>query len=106
MVTLIFKQPDGTQQSVQAPEGLSIMEVAIKHNINGIEADCGGGCSCATCHVYIDNAYQEKTGTALPAEEDMLDFAFDVRPQSRLSCQVRITSDMDNIVIQIPDTQV
>jgi ferredoxin, 2Fe-2S len=106
MVTLIFKQPDGTQQSVQAPEGLSIMEVAIKHNINGIEADCGGGCSCATCHVYIDNAYQEKTGTASPAEEDMLDFAFDVRPQSRLSCQVRITSDMDNIVIQIPDTQV
>jgi len=106
MVTLIFQQPDGTQQSVQAPEGLSIMEAAIKHNINGIEADCGGGCSCATCHVYIDTALQEITGTARPAEEDMLDFAFDVRPQSRLSCQVRITAAMENIVIQIPDKQI
>ena len=106
MVKIIFKQPNGTQQLVQIAEGLSVMEAAIKHNINGIEADCGGGCSCATCHVYIDTLYQDKTGTASPAEEDMLDFAFDVRPQSRLSCQVRITADMENLIVQIPDKQV
>lgn len=106
MVTIIFKQPDGTEQSVQIAEGLSIMEAAIKHNINGIEADCGGGCSCATCHVYIDKSFHEITGKTSPAEEDMLDFAFDVRPESRLSCQIRITSDMDNIIVHIPEKQV
>lgn len=106
MVTIIFKQPDGTEQPVQIAEGLSVMEAAIKHNIDGIEADCGGGCSCATCHVYIDTKYQDKTGIASPAEDDMLDFAFDVRPQSRLSCQVRVTADMDNLIINIPEKQV
>ncbi len=106
MVTIIFKQPDGTQQAVNIAEGLSVMEAAVKHNINGIEADCGGGCSCATCHVYIDKTCLDKTGTASPAEEDMLDFAFDVRPESRLSCQVRITSDMENIIVHIPEKQV
>ena len=106
MVTIIFKQPDGTEHPVQISEGLSVMEAAIKHNIDGIEADCGGGCSCATCHIYIDKLYHTTTGTPSPAEEDMLDFAFDVRPESRLSCQVRITSDMENLVIQIPEKQV
>lgn len=105
MVTLIFKQPDGTENIVDIAEGLSVMEAAIKHNINGIEADCGGGCSCATCHVYIDTSYQSTTGTASSAEEDMLDFAFDVRPESRLSCQIRVTSAMNNLVIHIPEKQ-
>ncbi len=106
MVTIIFKHPNGEEQSVQIAEGLSVMEAAIKHNIDGIDADCGGGCSCATCHVYIDKMYQEKIGTTSPAEEDMLDFAFDVRPESRLSCQVRVTADMDNLIVHIPEKQV
>jgi len=105
MVNITFKHPDGKLEAVEIAEGLSIMEAAIKHDIDGIEADCGGGCSCATCHVYIDQAYQDKTGAPSAAEEDMLDFAFDVRPQSRLSCQVRITADMNDLVVQIPDKQ-
>ncbi len=106
MVQIIFKQPSGDMQTIDIPEGLSLMEGAIKHNISGIEADCGGGCSCATCHVYINISDQDKTGTASAAEEDMLDFAFDVRPESRLSCQVRVTPAMDNLVVQIPDKQI
>jgi 2Fe-2S ferredoxin len=106
MVNIIFKQSDGTQNIVDIAEGLSIMEAAIKHNIDGIEADCGGGCSCATCHVYIDNTFTDKTGLPSNAEEDMLDFAFDVRPNSRLSCQVRVTNEMNNIIVHIPNKQI
>lgn len=106
MVNIIFKQQNGIQQIVDIPEGLSIMEAAIKHSIDGIDADCGGGCSCATCHVYIDADFTDKTGQASSAEEDMLDFAFDVRANSRLSCQIRVTNDMNNIIIHVPGKQV
>jgi len=105
MVKIIFKQPNGTEQSVNSAEGLSVMEAALQNNIQGIEADCGGGCSCATCHIYIDETYHKQTGQPSVAEEDMLDFAFDVRPTSRLSCQVRITQEMDNLIVHIPEKQ-
>ena len=67
------------------------METAIKNGVPGIEAECGGACACATCHVYVDEAWRAKAGEAAPMEQDMLDFAYDVRPNSRLSCQIKVT---------------
>ena len=75
---------------VEAENGSTVMENAIKNGIPGIEAECGGACACATCHVYVDEAWREKTGEPSPMEEDMLDFGFEVKPNSRLSCQIKV----------------
>ena len=80
MAKITFIQPDGTEQTVEAQSGMTVMEAAKKNLIDGIEAECGGACACATCHVYVDEAWREKTGGPSEMEEDMLDFAFDVRP--------------------------
>src|SRR4051812_34484425 len=87
MVKITFIDSFGSAQTVDAETGSTVMETAIKNSIPGIEAECGGACACSTCHVYIDEAWTAKTGEPSPMEEDMLDFAFDVRPTSRLSCQ-------------------
>ncbi len=84
---------------------MTVMETARKHLIEGIEAECGGACACATCHVYVDEAWQQKVGGANEMEEDMLDFAFDVRPSSRLSCQIKVTDDLDGLVVRVPEKQ-
>ena len=81
------------------------MEVALQNGVPGIDADCGGACACATCHVYVDKSWVEKTGEAEQMEQDMLDFAFDVTEQSRLSCQVKVTDDLDGIIINLPEKQ-
>ena len=91
MVKIVFIQPDGTQQTVDATVGNTVMEAAKINDVPGIEAECGGACACATCHVYVDDAWREKTGKPDDMEEDMLDFAFDVREASRLSCQIKVT---------------
>ncbi len=82
------------------------MEAAIAHNVPGIVAECGGACSCATCHVYVEDEWTERVGGPSEMEEDMLDFAFDVRPTSRLSCQIRLTDEMDGLVLHVPEEQV
>lgn len=81
------------------------MENAIKNSVPGIEAECGGACACATCHVYVDEAWTGKTGSAEAMEEDMLDFAFDLQPNSRLSCQIKVTDDLDGLVVRVPEKQ-
>jgi 2Fe-2S ferredoxin len=81
------------------------METAIKNGIPGIEAECGGACSCSTCHVYVGEGWREATGEPAPMEEDMLDFAVDVRPNSRLSCQIKITEALDGLVVTTPERQ-
>jgi 2Fe-2S ferredoxin len=81
------------------------MEVAVRNGVPGIEAECGGACACATCHVYVDEAWVGKTGHAEPMEEDMLDFAFDVRPNSRLSCQIRVRDELDGLTVRTPARQ-
>ncbi len=81
------------------------METAIKNAVPGIEAECGGACACATCHAYVADEWSEKVGSPEPMEEDMLDFAYDVRPTSRLSCQIRISSDLDGLVVTVPERQ-
>jgi len=105
MVKLIFVQPDGTRQEVEATAGNTVMEAAKLNNVPGIEAECGGACACATCHVYIDEEWREKSGAPSEMEEDMLDFAFDVREESRLSCQIKVTDDLDGMTMRIPEKQ-
>jgi ferredoxin, 2Fe-2S len=105
MAKITFVQPDGSKQTVTADAGMTVMEAAKRDVIGGIEAECGGACACATCHVYIDKAWSEKTGKPAAMEEDMLDFAFDVRPESRLACQIKVTDAMDGLVVQVPAKQ-
>lgn len=105
MAKITFIQPDGSKQVIDGEVGLTVMEVAKKALVAGIEAECGGACSCATCHVYVDDAWREKVGKPAEMEEDMLDFAFDVRESSRLSCQIKVTQDLDGLVVRVPDKQ-
>jgi 2Fe-2S ferredoxin len=81
------------------------MEAAIKNGVPGIEAECGGACACATCHVYIEPDWQEKVGPPSSMEEDMLDFAFDVRPNSRLACQIQVKAELDGLTVRTPEKQ-
>ncbi|MCB1526180.1 MAG: 2Fe-2S iron-sulfur cluster binding domain-containing protein [Hyphomicrobiaceae bacterium] len=105
MAKITFIQPDGTSNVVEAEPGVTVMEAAKLNEIPGIEAECGGACACATCHVYVDEAWRDKTGKPAEMEEDMLDFAFDVRDESRLSCQIKVTEDLDGLVLRVPAKQ-
>ncbi|MEL6297422.1 MAG: 2Fe-2S iron-sulfur cluster-binding protein [Pseudomonadota bacterium] len=105
MAKITFVQPDGTKTEVEAAEGTTVMEAGKLHAVPGIEAECGGACACATCHVYVDAAWAEKTGKPSEMEEDMLDFAFDVRETSRLSCQIKVSDALDGLVVQVPEKQ-
>ncbi|HJU31327.1 MAG TPA: 2Fe-2S iron-sulfur cluster-binding protein [Hyphomicrobiaceae bacterium] len=105
MAKITFIQPDGTEQTVDADNGMTVMEAAKKNLIEGIEAECGGACACATCHVFVDEAWTEKTGGPSDMEEDMLDFAFDVRPNSRLSCQIKVSDALDGLIVRVPEKQ-
>jgi 2Fe-2S ferredoxin len=105
MVKITFIDSDGTSRDIEAEAGSTLMEAAIKNGIPGIEAECGGACACATCHVYIEEEWRAKTGDASPMEEDMLDFGYDVRPNSRLSCQVKLSDDLNGLVVRTPARQ-
>lgn len=105
MAKITFIQPDGSQDVVDAEPGMTVMEAAKQSDVAGIEAECGGSCACATCHVYVDEAWRDKVGKAENMEEDMLDFAFDVREESRLSCQIRVTSEHDGLIVRVPAKQ-
>ncbi|MBB3947857.1 2Fe-2S ferredoxin [Rhizobium skierniewicense] len=96
---------DGTQQDFDVSNGSTVMENAVRNSVPGIDAECGGACACATCHVYVDDAWSERVGPPEPMEEDMLDFAFDVRPTSRLSCQIKMTDALDGLVVHVPERQ-
>jgi 2Fe-2S ferredoxin len=84
---------------------MTVMETAIKHNVPGIDADCGGACACATCHVYVDPAFAEKVGKPSAMEQSMLDFAENVRETSRLSCQIKIRDDLEGLRVTTPESQ-
>jgi 2Fe-2S ferredoxin len=105
MPKITFIQPDGTTQVIDATVGQTVMEAAKINEIAGIEAECGGACACATCHVYVADEWREKTGQPSEMEEDMLDFAFDVSEASRLSCQIKVTDDLDGAVFKVPAKQ-
>jgi 2Fe-2S ferredoxin len=105
MAKITYIESDGTTHEVEVKPGLSVMEGAIKNNVPGIDADCGGACACATCHCYVDEAWREKTGTASAMEESMLDFAENVEANSRLSCQIRVTPELDGLIVRLPESQ-
>ena len=106
MPTVTFILPDGTASDVEAVVGDSVMETAIDNNIPGIIAECGGACSCATCHVYVDEAWSDKLPAVSPLEDGMLDCALERRPTSRLSCQLRIREELGGLIVRIPDAQI
>jgi 2Fe-2S ferredoxin len=105
MAKITYIEHDGREHAVEVKNGLSVMEGAIRNNVPGIDADCGGACACATCHVYVDEAFQDVTGKASAMEESMLDFAENVQPNSRLSCQIRVSDDLDGLVVRLPENQ-
>jgi ferredoxin, 2Fe-2S len=105
MPKITFIQPDGSSQVVDIQAGMTVMEAAKLNNIAGVEAECGGACACATCHVYVDAAWVKTVGKPEPMEEDMLDFAFDVQEDSRLCCQIKVTPAIDGLVVRIPAKQ-
>ncbi|MGJ8546023.1 MAG: 2Fe-2S iron-sulfur cluster-binding protein [Sulfitobacter sp.] len=107
MVNITYVEGDGTRKTVSAKAGHSVMETALANGIKGITAECGGSLACATCHVFIDETSLQKIAAPVGVEDDMLDFAaVERRPESRLSCQIEITEDLENLVITIPETQV
>lgn len=105
MIKITYIDAAGTSRTVEAEEGATVMETALRNQVPGIEAECGGACACATCHVYVDEAWAPKLTPAQQMEEDMLDFAFDVRPTSRLSCQIRVKPELDGLVVTTPERQ-
>jgi 2Fe-2S ferredoxin len=105
MPKITYIEHNGTEHAIDVPKGLSVMEGAVRNLVPGIDADCGGACACATCHVYVDPDWFAKTGEREPMEESMLDFADDVRETSRLSCQIKVTEELDGLVVRMPEHQ-
>src|SRR5499425_1546762 len=105
MPKITYIEHDGAVHTVEAEVGATVMETALKGSVTGIVAECGGSCTCATCMVYVDEAWIEKVGSRTAEEEDQLDFAFDVKPNSRLSCQIKVTEDLDGLIVRTPAYQ-
>ena len=106
MPKLTYIEHDGTEHVVEVPEGLSVMEGAVKNAIPGIDADCGGACACSTCHVYVDPAWVDRLPKREPMEEDMLDFAYQPQDNSRLTCQLKVTPALEGLVVRMPEKQI
>ncbi len=106
MPTVVFIDPQGTEYAVDAPEGRSMMQVAIDHGVPGILGDCGGACSCATCHGYVDPAFAPQLPARTETETFMLEGVPDLRENSRLCCQIRMRPELQGLRIQLPDEQV
>ena len=107
MPRVVYIQPDGRRVEVNASVGTSVMEAAVHNNVRGIDADCGGCCSCATCHVYVEEAFLARLSAPDTTESDMLEgTAAERRPNSRLGCQIPLTDQLDGLTVQIPDRQV
>ena len=105
MVKIIYADHSGTEREVDANIGESVMEAAVRNNIPGIDADCGGACACATCHVYVDPEFLPKTGEQEAMEQSMLDFADGVQENSRLSCQISVSAELEGMKVTTPDSQ-
>lgn len=105
MAKITYVEHNGTEHTHEGENGMTVMEVAIKNSVPGIDADCGGACACATCHVYVRPEWVDVVGEAEQMEVDMLDFAFDVRDNSRLSCQIKVRDEIDGLIVQLPEKQ-
>ena len=105
MASITFTDSKGTARTVDGEDGSTLMETAIRNQVPEIVAECGGACACATCHVYIDEPFMAKVGRPSGMEEDMLDFAYEVKPNSRLSCQIKLTAALDGLGVTTPSRQ-
>lgn len=107
MPNVTYIEYDGTAHTVDVPAGLSVMRGAVDNNVPGIDADCGGECACATCHVYLEPEWLAKIGTPAPGSQEasMLSFAAVAQPNSRLSCQITMTDELDGLVVRMPEGQ-
>ena len=105
MAKIIFEAFDGTVTEVDGKEGLSIMQNAVGNSVPGIDAECGGALSCATCHVYIEEDWVDRIDPPKDMEKDMLEFVVEPRDNSRLSCQIKMTEALDGIVLHTPESQ-
>jgi len=105
MTKITYIEHNGTNHTVDVQNGLTVMEGAVQNNIPGIDADCGGGMACATCHVYVKEDWFDKINKKSEGEDDMLDQAFEPKKNSRLSCQIIVSDDLDGLVVDMPEKQ-
>ncbi|HEX3485308.1 MAG TPA: 2Fe-2S iron-sulfur cluster-binding protein [Micropepsaceae bacterium] len=105
MPKITYIEHNNKEHTVEVPAGWTVMEGAVKNRIPGIDADCGGACACATCHVYVDPAWLPKLAPRQDMEEQMLDFAQDVKSNSRLSCQIKVTPALEGLIVRTPKSQ-
>jgi 2Fe-2S ferredoxin len=103
MPTIIYITKDGVRHEVEVESGYSVMEGAINNQIEGIVAECGGACACATCHSYIDAAWKDKIPPMDDMEDSMLDAAFERTENSRLTCQIEVSDELDGLVVHVAD---
>ena len=105
MPKITYKDNDGNSKTINVENGLTVMEGAIQNDIPGIDADCGGSMACATCHVYVEEKWLNKIPKAEEAEVDMIDMAFEPKKNSRLSCQLTVSDELDGLIVNIPSKQ-
>ena len=105
MPKITYKDKDGNSKTIEVEKGLTVMEGAIQNDIPGIDADCGGSMACSTCHVYVEEKWFDKLPKAEDAEVDMIDMAYDPKKNSRLSCQLIVTNELDGLIITTPEKQ-
>jgi len=105
MPKITYIEHNGKTHNIEVPNELSVMEGAIQNNIPGIDADCGGACACATCHIYVDEKWFNKLPSKSEAEEDMLDMAHEPKKYSRLSCQLTVSEELEGLVVKLPEKQ-
>jgi 2Fe-2S ferredoxin len=105
MPKITYIEHGGTPHTVEVAIGMSVMEGAVRNDVPGIDAECGGACACATCHVYVDAAWRAATGEPGPGERDMIEFASAVGPGSRLSCQIKVSEQLEGLVVRLPLSQ-
>jgi len=105
MAKITFIEYSGATHEVDAKIGLSVMEAAVKNNVPGVDADCGGTCSCATCHVYVAEPWLDRAGMPSALEASMLEFAENIQSNSRLSCQIVVSDALDGLIVRLPQSQ-
>ena len=105
MVNITYIRADGRNFVVDVAPGISLMEAAVKNNVPGIDAECGGACACATCHIYVEESWRAIVGEPELMERSMLEFAAQPGPGSRLSCQIKVTEALDGLVVRLPTSQ-
>jgi len=106
MAKITYIEHNGKNHTIDVTNGLSVMEGAVQNNISGIDADCGGSMACATCHVYVKEEWFNKLPKKEDGEEDMLDMAFEPKKNSRLSCQIMVSDELDGLIVNLPEKQV